>query len=213
MITITDIPQKEINYFRKKILNWGNDNFSSFPWRKTKNRWHALVAEIMLQRTNAEQVVPVYKSFCSKYNKPEDLLEEGDTEIFKNLGLMWREDRIKKLAKILSDIEIPENKGSLLKLPAVGDYVASAYRSLHLGLRDVIIDSNIVRIFGRYFGFKTDEETRRKKWLFELAERITPEKKFKEFNYAMVDFTRTICKPRPLCRQCIILKNCNFKNR
>jgi len=209
IITRINIPQNKINYFRKKIIKWGQNNLSSFPWRETENKWHALVAEIMLQRTNAEQVVSVYKSFCSKYKKPGDLLKDKDTEIFKNLGLLWRENQIKKLADILSDREIPEDKDSLLKLPAVGDYIASAYRSLHLGLRDVIIDSNIVRILGRYYGFKTDSETRRKNWLFDLADRITPVRNYKKFNYGIIDFTRLICRPKALCKICILSKKCN----
>lgn len=205
------IDEKEIKKFQNSLIKWGRTNYSFYPWRKTNNKWYALVSEIMLQRTNAEQVLPVYIKFCKKYKTPEDLLENGKKEnLFKNLGLYWREQQIIKLAESLAGKDIPESKDDLLKLPSIGNYIASAYRSLHLGIRDVIIDSNIVRIFGRYFGFETDGETRRKRWLMQLAEKLTPQRRFKEYNYALLDFSRAICTSKPLCGLCIINNKCKI---
>jgi A/G-specific adenine glycosylase len=59
-----------------------------------------------------------------------------------------------------------------------GSYIASAYRSLHLRERDFIIDSNVIRLYGRFFGFSTDSETRRKRSFLELADRATPARRF-----------------------------------
>jgi len=205
------IDEKEIKKFQNSLIKWGRANYSFFPWRETNNKWHALVSEIMLQRTNADQVLPVYIKFCKKYKTPEDLLKSGKKEnLFKNLGLHWREQQIVKLAESLSGKDIPESKDDLLKLPSIGDYITSAYRSLHIGKWDVIVDSNIVRILGRYFGFETDGETRRKRWLIQLAEKLTPEEKFKEYNYALLDFSRAVCAPKPRCDLCIINDECIF---
>ena len=203
--------EKEIKKFQNSLIKWGKTNYSFFPWRKTNNKWHALVSEIMLQRTNADQVLPVYIKFCKKYKTPEDLLKNGKKEnLFKNLGLHWREQQINKLAESLTGIDIPESKDDLLKLPSIGSYITSAYRSLHLGIRDVIVDSNIVRVLGRYFGFETDGETRRKRWLMQLAEKLTPQRRFKEYNYALLDFSRAICTSKPGCDLCIINDKCIF---
>ena len=206
------IEDRLITYFRDNLIRWGRKNFSDFPWRNTKNKWHALVAEIMLQRTKAEQVLPVYQSFCAKYETPFEYLKDPKTSVFQSLGLNWRERELRKLAEALLKTEIPRDKKSLLGLPGVGDYITSAYRSLHLGTRDVIIDSNVVRIYGKFFGFKTDGETRRKKWLMGLSDRITPARRFKDFNYGLIDFTRTVCKPKPLCDACVIRKKCSYYN-
>ena len=56
-----------ISYFKKRLIDWGRVNFKDFPWRRTKNKWHYLVAEIMLQRTKADQVEPVYLSFVRSF--------------------------------------------------------------------------------------------------------------------------------------------------
>jgi len=202
------IEQKDIDYFRKKILKWGKNNYDSFPWRETENKWHALVAEIMLQRTRAEQVLPVYSNFTEKYMTPGDFLQSSNVNIFNKLGLLWRFEKIKLLAEILCDKTIPSEKRELLKLPGIGDYIASAYRSLHLCTRELIIDSNVVRIYGRFFGFPTTPETRRNKFIKDLADKVTPLSNFKDFNYALIDYTRKICKLIPGCRMCVIKKRC-----
>lgn len=200
----------KIGYLRNKIIEWHHSFFPNFPWRTTKNKWLALVAEIMLQRTKANQVLPVYLSFAKKYRTPNHYLCDNNPRVFESLGLHWREKQLHKLARILKNSEIPCEKDSLKRLPAIGDYIAAAFRSLHLEERDFIIDSNVVRIYGRFFGFKTDGETRRKGFIKELSDQITPKRKFKAFNYGLIDFTRTICTPKPLCSSCILRRKCIF---
>ena len=204
-----EITEKKITFLQQQILHWKQDNVADFPWRHTTNRWHALVAEIMLQRTRAEQVEPVYMWFAEKYENPSDYVQDEDSQVFDSLGLVWRQKYLKELAIILSkQSEIPSEKDALLRLPGVGHYIAAAYRSLHLGIRDVIIDSNVVRLYGRYFGFATHGETRRRKWFREMADAITPENEFRDFNYGLIDFTREICKPMPLQEVCPLNSMC-----
>lgn len=206
----SEVSQEEIIWFRKKVIRWGDQNFADFPWRQTNNPWHALVAEIMLQRTKAEQVVPTFLNFCNRYPAPSDYLADKTSDVFGSLGLIWREALLQDLARILKDKNIPSDKEELLSLPGVGDYIAAAFRSMYLNIRDTIIDSNVVRIYGRYFGFETDGETRRKKWFIELANRVTPPRTFRDFNYSLIDFTREICKPTPLCSRCPLNSRCRY---
>ena len=108
-----DINEKEIYYLRKKITDWEKNQNFSFPWRSTKNKWHALVAEIMLQRTRAEQVIPTYKAFVREYTDPKSFLKDNNNP-FDSLGLKWRNKELKKLAKILIKKDIPKFKEDLL---------------------------------------------------------------------------------------------------
>ncbi|MBW1739403.1 MAG: hypothetical protein JRJ69_18250 [Deltaproteobacteria bacterium] len=86
-----------------------------------------------------------------------------DTQIrdkLKSLGLNWRIDNIVKLTKTLSEKDhVPIEYESLIRLPGVGPYVASAFLSFHTDQRHFIIDSNAVRLWGRIFGLETDAET------------------------------------------------------
>jgi A/G-specific adenine glycosylase len=205
------ISEEKIVIFRENIIIWGQVHYADFPWRHTTNRWHALVAEIMLQRTRAEQVLPAYLDFTARYITAADYAADPEARVFATLGLNWREKHLRELAVVLAgSVKTPSDKGALLQLPGIGDYIAAAYRSMHLGLRDVIIDSNVVRIYGRFFGFDTDGETRRKKWFIELADRITPVDRFRDYNYGLIDFTRTVCRHSALHSQCPVTADCSF---
>jgi A/G-specific adenine glycosylase len=175
-----------------------------------------LLAELLLQRTRAESVVPVYKEIVDKYPEPEDMVNaKRDVlkDILFTLGLPERVDRIIELASELADKgEVPGDYAGLVDLPGVGDYIASAWLSFSGTARSVIVDSNVARWLSRMTGRKYNGETRRKKWVRELADRITPARVHRRYNYAMLDFTREICKPiSPLCDECTFAKDlCSY---
>ena len=203
------VKKKSIKYFQRRILEWGCDNFQNYPWRFTTNKWHALVAEIMLQRTKADQVEPVYNNFVKIYNSPMEFVN-NPIKIFSKLGLPVRDNQFLELNKNIIEKGLPFEKTQLKQLPGVGDYIASAFLSLHCGIRDALIDSNIVRFYGKFFGFETDPETRRKKWFKELAETVTPQRKYRKYNYAIIDFSRNACKSKPDHLLCPLQYKCHY---
>ena len=203
----------KIKRLQEILLEWSKSNYADFPWRSTTNSFNALVAEIMLQRTRAEQVVPVFLKFTSGYQSSHDVTSANPEQILKllkPLGLKWRAEKIIELARELDQRNntIPEKFEEMLSLPGVGHYVASAFLSFHRAIRAPIIDSNVVRLWSRVFGFRKKEGARRKKGFLQLAEQMTPAKDFKQFNYAILDFTRTVCRPKPLCNKCPISTLC-----
>jgi A/G-specific adenine glycosylase len=198
-----------IKRIRKILLNWGQRNFRPFPWRDPHKRWHGLLAEVLLQRTRVSSVVSVYQQFISKYPEPYHLARASIKEIEEliyPLGLRWRAPLIKKLGEELESRGgvVPDSLQELLELPAVGPYAAAAYLGFHGGKRAVIIDANVVRLLCRIVDKPFDGETRRKKWLIMLADAVTPNNKWTEFNYAMLDFSMQICAKIPKCDVCPI---------
>ncbi len=196
-------------------MYWGKHNYSDFPWREETNQFHALIAEVLLQRTNAEQVVPVYHALKNRFPSPEILASittDEIEEIIAPLGLKWRAKYLRALSEKLTELsgEIPSDVSHLKELPGIGSYSAAAYLSFHGGKKAPIIDANIVRFYGRFFGFDTGPETRRDKQLMDFANRVTPQRAFKKFNYALIDFTRVVCKPRPLHEHCPVSDRCSF---
>lgn len=214
-IATESIPREAVDYLRRSILALSRRNPHVFPWRDCPNPFHALVAEILLQRTRAEQVVPVYLRFIEKFPNPADLARANISDIesvIGSLGLRWRAKFLNELGTRLlnSSGTIPATLEQLLDLPGVGMYAASAFLSLHMGKRVPIVDSNIVRLYGRFFGFDTGPESRRNSQLLALADIITPIRAFKTFNYALLDFTREVCKPKPAHVSCPIRRRCVF---
>lgn len=209
----SSIDRDSVLFLRRHIINWGRAHFKPYPWRTTRNKWHALVAEVMLQRTNADQVLGAFIDFRRKYPTAISYVKAGCPSIFSSLGLHWRSSIFPKLASAISSKGIPKDTSGLIRLPGVGPYIAAAFLSMHTGTRAAIIDSNIVRLYGRFFGFNTNGETRREKWFIKLAESITPRYVFRDFNYGLLDFTRAICKPQPLCFECPLKTKCRFAKR
>jgi len=213
---VGNIEKKAILYFRNKVINWGKVNYVDYPWRLTDNIWHSIVAEIMLQRTKADQVIPVYKDFCEKYSSPQEFqnsLDFNENNIFSSLGLNWRNEILRSTTNYLVINGIPDNRIDFIKVPGIGDYVSSAVLSFHLGQRALLIDSNIVRLYCRYWGFEYNNESRRKRWLRELSDQLTPYKNVKQYNYSVLDFGMAICLPKPRCNSCPLKKKCSyFKN-
>lgn len=127
------------------------------------------------------------------------------------LGLHWRSKFLRQLGvEITRRRHVPRELHELMSLPGVGPYAASAYLSFHARSRGVLLDSNIVRFYGRLLGVPTGPETRRTRLFREIAEYVTPGEGSRAFNYAMLDFTRTICTPRPRCPECPLLATCSF---
>ena len=204
----------EIQEFRSALLRWGKDHYQDLPWRKPLPVWQGLVTEILLQRTRAQQVVPVFQEFQNLYPTVQDFSNASREEIaefIRPLGLRWRAPLLYELAQRLSDPsgQLPLDEKALRQLPGVGPYVSSATLSLHANRRAVIIDSNVVRVLCRVVGQPYDGETRRKGWFHELAERLTPRSGFREYNYALLDLAIVVCRPSlPLCGECPLESMC-----
>ena len=206
-MTAFEPDEEGVREIRRRLTLWGRANYRAFPWRTPSSPFFGLVAEVMLQRTRAQNVVPVYERFAARYPTPQDLADADPDELlalWRPLGLLWRVPLVQALGARLADEErIPDTLEGLLGLPGVGPYAAAAYHSFHGDGRAVLIDSNVVRWLARLTGRPFDAETRRKRWVRDLIERVTPASGVREFNFALLDFTMTVCMPgRPRCEVC-----------
>ncbi len=79
------------------------------------------------------------------------------------------------------------------------------------GKKEWIVDSNIVRLFKRYFGIKTSKEGRRDKHVVEIAKAYASGKDPRKANLALLDFAALICLPRnPKCTLCPLSNACHL---
>ena len=205
----------QIRNIRRKITEFGKENYQVFPWRSPQHLWHGLLAEVLLQRTRAKNVVPVYTEFIDRYHSPDQLAVSDPKEIeslLYPLGLKWRAKWIKRLGQSLAEIELPFSLEELLELPGVGPYAANAFLAFHSDVRAFLIDSNTTRFLSRISGRNYHGETRREGWVTELLSQITPVRNSRTFNIALLDFTMLICKPRnPQCEGCPLKRTyCTF---
>ena len=205
--------------FRRKLLYWFKGNGRKFPWRETSDPWNILIAEMMLRRTKADQVEKVYRKFIRIYKTPKGLFKGSPVKIkkiLKPLGLNWRQQNFFDLARVLVkdfDSNIPSTRDELKQLPGVGDYVAGAVLSIGFGEKEWIVDSNVVRVFKRYYDLKTSNEARRDKPVIELARAYANTTRPKEANLAILDLSALICCPtNPICSDCPVRMGCTYAN-
>lgn len=100
---------------------------------------------------------------------------------------------------------MPRDLHALQQLPGIGPYAAAAWLGFHGGKRAVIIDANVVRLLSRILGRPYDGETRRRTWLLQVADVLTPIRAWKPYNYAVLDFAMQICSKNPNCARCPLL--------
>src|SRR6266568_6156202 len=122
MNQVITIDQKAAAYARKALLEWYGRSARSFPWRDDTDPYRILIAEMMLRRTQARQVVDVYNRFIDLYPDVRSLdLASGEevAELLRPLGLSWRAANFKELAHELMTIHagnVPRGREALLAL-------------------------------------------------------------------------------------------------
>lgn len=199
------------------LITWYKKNGRDYPWRRNTDPYRVLIAEIMLQRTKANQVVPVYLSFLKRFPNPKKLGEASKEEVaryFLKLGLIHRAELVKRLGEELNEHfheTIPETREELLSLPSVGEYVADAVLCFAFSKHVSIIDVNVCRVMQRVFDLRVKGEARRDPKLRKVVNKLLPRDRTKEFNWALLDLASLICCPsEPLCSKCPLNTLCRF---
>jgi len=216
--TSGDLPSiQNIRSFRSKIMHWFDSKGRDYPWRETSDPFKVLVAEMMLRRTKADQVKTVYDRLFAEYPDVEAMAKAEDEkleQILYPLGLKWRMPAFSLVAREVREkyeCKVPETREELTTLPGVGEYVAGAVLSVAYGKKEWIVDSNIVRVFRRYFGVKTSKEGRRDKHVVEMARVYSSGRNPRKANLAILDFTALVCTPKsPNCERCPLSMSCQY---
>lgn len=210
----------EIRGMRRILIKWFHEHERAYPWRTTSDPFKVLVAEVMLRRTKADQAKHVYETLIAEYPDPEAISRASDKDLaamLEPLGLHWR---VSPFCSMVREIEtkygskVPDSREELKKLPGVGDYVAGAVLSIALNKREWIVDSNVVRVFKRYFGLDTSKEGRRDRHVIAIAKAYVATKSPRNANLAILDFASLVCAPKnPKHHECPLYKKCDFAGR
>ncbi len=190
----------EAAFARLELLNWFSTSARIFPWREEEDPFRMLIAEMMLRRTRASQVVEVYRAFIARYPDAAALDRAPAPEVadvLRPLGLYWRAANFKKLAEELVSQHggsVPRSRDELLQLTGVGPYVADAVRCFAFGETVALVDTNTVRVAARYFGFEYNQESRRKPAVIAAVTALVATEQPQESNYALLDFAATVCR-------------------
>lgn len=196
---------------RAKLLVWWQFNSRDFPWRHNRDPYRVLIAELLLRRTQAAQVVPVYSRFLKVYPTLRRLAEARPQRIrtlLRPLGLRWRAENVVRLSRAVEDVDLRTLR-TLRKLPGVGDYVEAAVRCFAGGHAVPVIDTNTARVAVRLFGIHARGEPRRDPLVRQFLERVVRCDNPRNVNWALLDFAAQVCRARiPICSRCPLSKMC-----
>jgi A/G-specific adenine glycosylase len=194
--------------FRRRLLDWYGRHRRDLPWRRTRDPYHVLVSEIMLQQTQVDRVVPKYHEFLGRYPTLADLAAADVDDVRRTwypLGYNVRPVHLHGIAReaiARYGGRLPDDERALRGLRGIGRYTAGAVRSFAFGRRAPILDTNVRRVLGRVFHGR-DGRRLATAGLWRLSELLLPRGRVYDFNQALMDFGATWCTPRkPLCLPC-----------
>ncbi|MCY3714722.1 MAG: hypothetical protein OXH02_15670 [Gemmatimonadetes bacterium] len=206
-----------IRDFRQRILIWYRQNGRQFRWRQAKSCYERIIAELLLQRTQANTIAKFYKGFIERFpswNKLARATEEDLRALLLPIGL-WRR-RARSMMALASEMaktqgQLPTTRDELERLPGISQYLASSILLLCHGKREALIDVNMARVLERVFGKRNLADIRYDPYLQELARTVVSAEDPIACNWAIIDLAAAVCHPNtPKCSRCPVNQICAY---
>ena len=107
---------------------------------------------------------------------------------------------------------IPRDREVLIRLPGVKDYTANAFLVFMYNVDLPLVDTNVTRFITRFFGLNTKSIYSRE--VMEIAAKLIPKGKSRDFNLALLDFSSLVCTAKnPKCSTCPLSTLCKSASR
>ena len=132
-----------------ELQTWFRANGRDLPWRRTRDPYAILVAELMLQQTQVARVVPRWVEWLERWPDVESLAAATPADVIRawqGLGYNRRALNLHRAACAVAASGWPDD---LTELPGVGPYTADAIRNQAFGEDVLPVDANVRRILDR----------------------------------------------------------------
>lgn len=198
--------------FEIELFKWFKKNGRAhLPWRKSGTTAYEIwVSEIMLQQTQVSRVIEYYNRFLKKFPTVFDLAASNWEEFYPYYAGLGYYNRGRNMLRCAQEVVkkyngvFPKTKEALVPLPGIGDYTAGAILSFGYNKNELAIDTNIKKVFGRYFEGSKDAKVD-----FEILKKQLIVNK-KQLNAAVMDFSNSVCLKIPRCGECPLQKYCVY---
>ncbi|HET9248330.1 MAG TPA: A/G-specific adenine glycosylase [Actinomycetota bacterium] len=201
---------------REALRAWYAPRRLAYPWRGTRDPYRTLVSEVMLQQTQADRVVPAFRSFLRRFPTVRALAAAPRRDVvtaWAGLGYNRRAVRLSEAARAIARDHggrIPSDGDALLALPGVGPYTAAAVTSIGFGEPVAVVDTNVRRVVSRvHLGI--DGHRVPVAEVSALADAWLDRDDPASWNQAIMDLGREVCRPRPRCEVCPLARVCRFR--
>jgi A/G-specific adenine glycosylase len=199
---------------RRRILAWYLADHRDLPFRRSREPWPVLVAEVMLQQTQASRISERFDAFLDRYPSPASMAAAMPAQVladWSGLGYNRRALNLHSAAVLIARDGWPDTVEGLESLPGIGPYSARAITSIAFSQAVGAVDTNVRRWLVRRFA--VDPADRRA--LQGLADRLaagSPSFAPREagtWTHATMEFGARICTARgPRCDICPVSRGC-----
>lgn len=202
--------------FRRRLLRWFRRHGRDLPWRRTRDPYHVIVSEFMLQQTQVSRVEGYYRRFLERYPSIESLAAASPAvvrESWDGLGYYRRAANLHRLAQEVVRHRagiIPADPLELRQLPGVGRYTAGAVASFAFERSAAAVDTNVARVLRRAFHPRAPLQSLGRR-LWTTAEQIVPRKGKSAwaFNQGIMELGALVCTARVArCGECPVRAAC-----
>jgi A/G-specific adenine glycosylase len=172
----------------------------------------------MLQQTQASRVVEAFPRFVARFPDVATLAAASRADVLRQwggLGYARRAVALQGAARAVVDEHggiVPRDTAALERLPGVGPYTGAAVASIAYAEPIAAIDTNVRKVMARLtYGREPDvvpaADIRR------AAARWLVHGEPGDWNQAVMDLGREVCRPVPRCDVCPLAGVCRFRAR
>jgi len=207
--------------FGRLLRGWFRANGRDLPWRRTRDPYHILVSELMLQQTQVSRVVTRYAEFIERFPTLHDVARARPhrvMEAWAGLGYYARARNLHALARRVTDrgrdaaAMLPAEAAALRVLPGIGAYTAGAVSSFAYERRAELVDTNVARVIKRVFAPDVDVKSGRgQKRVWRIARELLPRTGTATWthNQALMELGALVCTARIAhCGACPVRSVC-----
>lgn len=195
------------------LLNWFSEAARDLPWRRVRDPYRILVAEVMLQQTQVDRVLPKYEAFLARFPTLQALAEAPAAEVIRmwaGLGYNRRAINLQRTARAICERYagvFPQDVATLVTLPGIGPYTAGAIACFAFEQDVAFMDTNIRRVIRRVFTDPTEVVSERA--LLEHACAALPIGRGWMWNQALMELGSLVCTAEaPACWRCPLRDLC-----
>lgn len=217
---VATLDRARVRQLMTRLRRWFGAHGRDLPWRRTRDPYHVLVSELMLQQTQVSRVIHYYERWLARFPSLHDVARARPSQVreaWEGLGYYARVRNLQQLARTVApngepNHALPSEPAELRALPGIGDYTAGAVASFAYEKRAPLVDTNVARVLLRLFApDHSPKSGLGQKIAWALAEFVLPRtgKATWTHNQAIMELGALVCTARVAkCGECPLSRGC-----